>query len=366
MEQDPAYIFRFPTPPDVGEPRPPARVTSEPAPGRARGAAAAGLPRARVCLPRIIPPARAGPRPTPPRLPPLPQRLPPSWASPTSTLATRVAPRCSETSTLGERLQAHAWWRPGGRAEAAERCRAAGGAGAQPRTFPALIDAALLASISPVRHRATHHAGPPRPTPAHPRPPLAGWTSPAGLPSWAPTASASPRCWASSAASCSPPGDTCSETPRYAAGGAAAASLALQPARQRRREAAAAGGPRTPRGTAAVNRVPAALPLCTLSPGHLRGCCGCRRRRRPPHCQSLNPCACPCTCPCARPCMQVRLAVFSQHHVDGLDLALSPLQVGPPPGSPAARRRRLPARQQRSWCCQRACSSGAWRRPRTA
>jgi hypothetical protein len=26
-------------------------------------------------------------------------------------------------------------------------------------------------------------------------------------------------------------------------------------------------------------------------------------------------------------CLQVRLAVFSQHHVDGLDLALSPLQI---------------------------------------
>ena len=32
--------------------------------------------------------------------------------------------------------------------------------------------------------------------------------------------------------------------------------------------------------------------------------------------------------PCmVRYCMQVRLAIFSQHHVDGLDLALTPLQV---------------------------------------
>lgn len=30
---------------------------------------------------------------------------------------------------------------------------------------------------------------------------------------------------------------------------------------------------------------------------------------------------------CMRACLQVRLATFSQHHVDGLDLALTPLQV---------------------------------------
>lgn len=32
---------------------------------------------------------------------------------------------------------------------------------------------------------------------------------------------------------------------------------------------------------------------------------------------------------CAAPAAQVRLATFSQHHVDGLDLALTPLQVRP-------------------------------------
>ena len=61
----------------------------------------------------------------------------------------------------------------------------------------------------------------------------------------------------------------------------------------------------------------------SLAQVHVRS----RRPRRPrAHCPAVLPC---CTallyCP-AVPLLQVRLAVFSQHHVDGLDLALTPLQ----------------------------------------
>ncbi len=102
MDEDPAYIFRFPTPPDVGACA--SRAGGSGRAGRTRPTSLCRGPHRRRCLHCVPPPRPAGALPCSNvhavhamllALPP--QCRPPSWASPTWTLATPAAPPCSTT-----------------------------------------------------------------------------------------------------------------------------------------------------------------------------------------------------------------------------------------------------------------------------
>lgn len=172
-------MFRFPTPPDVGAQQGELCPVLHLRPAIWRASTVSvELLSALLCHPclRVAPQLLCDSA----SLPAVPQCRPPFCPSPTLILLTPAAQPCSATSTLGEMC----------RCSACQVCMFA--------QHP-------VGSMYPACQSAVQHV---------PLPSSADSTSVRALPLWAPTASASPRCWASSAGSCSPQRATCTATPR--------------------------------------------------------------------------------------------------------------------------------------------------------